>query len=74
MMNEKRREFFRTLGRGAALAGAAFIGSLAFRQPAETGQDAICERLHPCTNCRELTQCGLPQAIAHKHREGKAHD
>ncbi len=76
MLTRNRRNFIRSLGRSIALVGAGFIGTLAFRKPIQPNQDAFCERINPCKACQELSQCGLPQAIAYKQEthEVKDHD
>ena len=60
-----RREFFRTLGRRAALAGAAAVaGALALRARQAAGQTCINKSV--CRGCPVYDGCGLPQALSRK--------
>ena len=58
-----RREFFRAIGRGAALAGlAALAAAMLSKSGSLSRQDHTCTNEGYCRDCDALAGCILPQA------------
>lgn len=64
---KSRRDFFRSLGRFAALAGLGiFTGGLVARKRVTLpNQDCVNNGI--CRSCATYTNCGLPAALSAKH-------
>jgi len=64
--SDGRREFLRGLGRSAMLGGLLLgAGALIRREHAERPLET-CASDGICRNCRDLRDCGLPQALSFK--------
>ena len=64
--SEDRREFLRGLGR-VALMGGLIIGAGWLIRREETGRRIeTCTSDGICRNCRDLKDCGLPQALSYR--------
>ena len=63
---QNRREWLRTLARGAALVGLSVMGVLATTKNPRAPQEEECTNRYLCRNCATLTKCRLPQALSLK--------
>ncbi len=67
-----RREFFRSIGRGAAIAAlAAAAAWLASKTRSGTPANQSCSNRGVCGSCGQLASCGLPRALSAKHASGE---
>ena len=63
---QNRREWLRTLTRGAALVGLSVMGVLATTKNRRLPPQEKCTNHYLCRNCAVLKRCGLPQALSVK--------
>lgn len=64
--SEDRREFLRGLGR-VALLGGLIVGAGSLIRREETARRIeTCASDGICRNCRNLRDCGLPQALSYR--------
>jgi hypothetical protein len=61
---QSRREFFRAIGRGAALGGLALLTAVLARRKAEPAGRQACVNRGICRGCGALARCGLPAALS----------
>jgi len=57
-----RREFVRSLGRGAALGALAGLTAYLAAGPGTSGQDTGCPNEGTCRGCTRFKDCALPPA------------
>lgn len=68
--SEDRRDFLRGFGR-VALLGGLIIGAGSLIRREETDRRIeTCAGDGICRNCRDLTDCRLPQAISYRQAKG----
>jgi hypothetical protein len=68
--NGKRREFFRSCGRGALLAALGAVGAFATSRGEEK---CPVDAPTPCRQCRFLAKCKLPRAEAERTLTARFH-
>ena len=59
-----RREFFRGIGRGAALAGIALLAAAVTGWRRKPARREKCTNQGICRGCSAFADCGLPQALS----------
>ena len=67
-----RRAFLSRLLRGLALGGAGAVGGVLAARGREGLKDQTCESVGRCRRCERLEDCGLPQAMSARLRQGEA--
>lgn len=68
-INQNRRQFLRTVGRGLLLGGLGALAAVLGRRSLDEGAIA-CTGQGQCAGCGELTLCGLPLARDHRAARG----
>ncbi len=65
--SKERREFLRSLGRGATLGLLGLGGGFLVKKADKPIETCVTDGI--CSNCSDLKACGLPAALSYKIRE-----
>ncbi|MCX6345333.1 MAG: hypothetical protein NT018_09720 [Armatimonadetes bacterium] len=65
--SENRREFLRSLGRGATLGLLVLGGGSLMKKGDKPIETCVSDGI--CSNCSDLKACGLPQALSYRQSD-----